>query len=335
MQTKLIFMRNTFRRVSFLISVMIVAWICDNRHRCVVAQDDTHLTQWESQQWSAGEEFGESYLEHEAKTFHDAGVKGGAGGGSRPYRTMRLNPFSIQQGIGDWLFMPHRPANPDSLGFPFSLIPWCWADRFPKPAFFYPDSRHLGRHQGIGMPLIGESWRNRPWHGDFMIGGLFLDDLTADQTRSSDGTLTGARLGWDFDHYWGTEFRFAASEPQLIGRSDQASVRYADVSVAYYPWGDARIRPFTSLGVGVNTVEFLAANGNPVNETLLSVPVSLGSKYYLKKWLSLRAEVTNNMAFGGKQLNSMFSWSVTGGVEMRFGGRQSRYYPYDAGVRIR
>ena len=308
---------------------MLAVWMAVN---CTaVAQDEEIETIDWQRQTSRNEKVGQSYLEYQSEVRLPDDYRHG----SRPYRTMRLNPFSIQQGIGDWLFLPHRPADPDSLGFPLSLVPWCWADRIPKPDFFFPDSRYLGRHQGIGMPLVGESWRNRPWHGDFLLGGLFLDDLTADQTRSSDGTLTGARLGWDFDHYWGTEFRFAASEPQLIGRSDQASVRYADVSVAYYPWGDSRIRPFTSLGVGVNTVEYLAANSNPINETLLSVPISLGTKYYLKKWLTLRGEVTNNMAFGGKQLNSMFSWSVTGGVEMRFGGRQSRYYPYDAGVRIR
>jgi hypothetical protein len=298
---------------------------------CLLGQDEDMFSDWSAQQWHAGESVNESYLQYE--TGHQ--ISSHEQTGSRPYRTWRLNPFAFQQGIGDWLFMGGRPADPDSLGFPFTLFPWCWWDRVPKPDLYYPSSQQLGRHQGVGDPLIGESWRNRPWHGDFLIGGLFPDDLTADSTDSTNGTFTGVRLGWDFDHYWGTEFRFAESQPQLVGRTEQANFQFADVSVAYYPWGDSRIRPYTSLGVGINRIEYPSATGNSINETLLSVPVSIGSKYYLKRWISLRGEVTNNMAFGGTQLDAMFSWSVTGGVEFRFGGNHSRYYPYDSGFRIR
>ena len=79
---------------------------------------------------------------------------------------------------------------------------------FP-PLFQHRSPDHPARHVGFGEPLVGTSWLNRPFHAGWLVGGLFGDDLIAGQVDQDEDIFGGYRLGWDFDHYWGSELRFA------------------------------------------------------------------------------------------------------------------------------
>ena len=65
------------------------------------------------------------------------------------------------------------------------------------------------RHRGIGKPLLRESWRYRPFHAGWFMGPLQGSPLIDDWVGGSNGFLAGYRFGWDYDHYWGCELRFA------------------------------------------------------------------------------------------------------------------------------
>ena len=150
------------------------------------------------------------------------------------------------------------------------------------------------RNVGIGQPLVGTSWRNRPYHVGWLFGGLFGSDLVSDQLHQGKNIFGGYRAGWDFDHYWGTELRFGFAQLGLVDEQAGDLDAYArnhfwDVSLLYYPWGDACWRPFTSAGLGFGSFEFEDANGVLIDDFVLTLPLSAGVKYFYRPWLALRS----------------------------------------------
>jgi hypothetical protein len=192
------------------------------------------------------------------------------------------------------------------------------------------------RHVGIGKPLATTSWRNRPFHVGWLYGGLLGDSLVEGQIEQDDNMFGGYRLGWDFDHYWGTELRFGFAHVSLIDPQATAPLLTArdhfwDLSLLYYPWGDAHWRPFASVGLGVGGFRFQDVNGQLVDDILYSVPLGAGVKYYYRPWLALRTSVVDNWSFGSGSLATMHNVSLTAGVEVHFGGPRVSYYPFHPG----
>lgn len=222
-------------------------------------------------------------------------------------------------------------ARTDSFGqeIPWLHFPWLEPDR---------ESR-VGRHRGLGDPLEGTSWLNRPWHIGWMVGTIFADDLISGQQRQSDELVGGYRLGWDFDHYWGTEARFMFANPGLTDATDDTFVstaqnHYFDASLLYYPWGDSRWRPFASLGVGWASFRYTPADGNRIDKALLELPYGVGVKYYHRNWLALRLSATDQWTIGQGSLNTMHNVAVTADVEVHFGGRRRSYFPYNSSIHL-
>lgn len=194
-----------------------------------------------------------------------------------------------------------------------------------------------GRHIGFGEPLTGTSWCNRPFHAGWLFGGLFGDDLTSGETQQRQDIVGGYRLGWDFDHYWGTEARLAFSNVDLFDASDPTASgnvknQYVDINLLYYPWGDSRWRPFASAGLGWSNFEFTPSNGQTIDKALFTLPLALGAKYFFKNWMALRLTATDNWAFGQGQLNTMHNVMLTADVEVHFGGRRPSYFPYSGSL---
>src|SRR5439155_10987161 len=50
--------------------------------------------------------------------------------------------------------------------------PW-----FDEPWFAHGDPNDPQRHIGLGQPLSGTSWRNRPIFFGMFVGGVMMDDL--------------------------------------------------------------------------------------------------------------------------------------------------------------
>jgi hypothetical protein len=210
-------------------------------------------------------------------------------------------------------------------------------DSLVQPWFTHTDPNDPHRHVGVGRPLIGTSWLNRPWYVGAFLGGMLADDLISGQVETNNSFFLGGRLGWDFDHYWGLEGRYAFSHPMLTDSAgntlpDRAREYFADVSLAYYPWGDSQWRPFFTAGFGFQTFRFRDHAGQRVSQSLLSMPLGVGLKFYHSPSHSLRLEAYDNIAFGDGRLSAMQNFTLAAGVEFRFGGRPTSYFPWHGGT---
>ena len=206
-----------------------------------------------------------------------------------------------------------------------------------QPWFGHMDPNDPDRHRGMGQPLRGTSWLNRPWFAGLFIGGIFNGDLIHNHVRQNGATLLGGRIGWDFDHFWGVEARYGFANPNIsnvAGRPLAHSRNYlVDASLVYYPWGDSRWRPYVSGGLGAATFRFNDDQGRRVDDSLLSVPLGVGLKYFYSPTFTMRIDLTNNIAVGSRSVNGMDNVSIMGGGEFRFGGRRPSYYPWHGDTR--
>jgi len=208
--------------------------------------------------------------------------------------------------------------------------------RLPRH-FPHTDPDDPERHVGLGNPLIGTSWRNRPWHIGWLFGGMFGDNLIRRRLSQDEDIFGGYRFGWDFDHYWGTELRFAFANLDLTdlqtASNDHGTSRdhFWDVHLLYYPWGDASWRPYLTLGFGLASFYFQDDNLQSINKTVLGLPFGVGVKYYWDRWLAVRFDIMNNWSLGAQDLTTMHNVSLAAGVEVRFGGNRKSYYPHHPG----
>ena len=212
---------------------------------------------------------------------------------------------------------PYSPAEPG----------WWLGQRL----FHHRDPDDPMRYVGWGQPLYGTSWRNRPYHVGWDVGILWGEPLIDGRTQQGDRVMGAYCAGWDFDHYWGTELRLAFAYLEVIDAGGSVLGRdsrnlYGDAHLLYYPWGDARWRPYASLGLGLAGFRFQDDLGRDFNEVLLGVPMGLGVKYQARRWLGLRLELTDNLAVSAAGLSTMHNVSLTGGVEVHFGNRPTVYW---------
>ena len=199
--------------------------------------------------------------------------------------------------------------------------------------FGHSDPNDPYRHTGLGEPLIGTSWRNRPVYFGLFVGGIFNDDLVDNEVLQNNAVFLGLRLGWDFDHYWALEGRYAFARAETLTAAgvpiaESARDYYADVSLLYYPWGDSRWRPYFSMGLGLANFRFVDNNGYYINDSAFGLPIGVGLKNYMSNWCTLRLDLVDNIAFGTNQLSSMHNFSLMAGVEFRFGGSSPSYFPW-------
>lgn len=207
--------------------------------------------------------------------------------------------------------------------------------RWRRPWLSHSDPNDPHRHVGVGQPLEGTSWRNRPWFAGAFFGGAFHGDLT-DHVQQNNGSLMGLRLGWDLDHYYGIEGRYAFSNPQLMDAGGSAlgeSHDYIiDVSALHYPFGDARWRPYIGLGIGMATYRFRDHRGERIHDSAATVPISIGVKYFYSPHFTVRLDAVDNITFGSDNLDAMNNFFLLGSVECRFGGRRTSYFPWHGGT---
>lgn len=220
----------------------------------------------------------------------------------------------------------HYPIDEADL---FSGLVPAW---LAEPWFAHSDPNDPHRHIGLGQPLIGTSWRNRPWYVGTFIGGVLLGELQSD-VHQNDTSFLGLRLGIDFDHYWGFEGRWAFARPQLFDGADvpldgPSRDYFTDFSLAWYPLGDARWRPYVVAGVGFQTFRFHNDLDQRISETIFSVPIGFGVKYFYGPWCSLRFDFVDNIAFGNERVSAANNIGLMAGVEYRFGGRRQSYFPW-------
>ncbi len=190
-----------------------------------------------------------------------------------------------------------------------------------------------GRAMGPGRPLRGTSWLNRPYEVTFESGALIMLQRPAANVRKSNDYYAAMQLGWDFDHYWGSQVRLGWSTPELlnttqVAESSSDNLFITDVSFLYYPWGDSRVRPYYRAGLGLTNLEYTNDQTARISETLLTFPLGVGLKYQFRRWAAFRLEIMNNLAIGMNETSSLNNMTVTGGFEWRFGGRPASYWAW-------
>ena len=209
-------------------------------------------------------------------------------------------------------------------------------EEIPDPVT-YLHLRHSsthGRNVGRGWPLVGTSWLNRPYFAGFALGPMWMT-RRPDDTVGRDIDLFGdIFVGWDWDHYWGSELEIAWSTPELINsqnpyvqRSDRMS--FWTFSHLYYPWGDSLVRPYFRAGIGTTEISFPWDNGEVCHEHLLTFPLGIGLKYPLRRWLVARMELADYIALGEHGVAGQANVMLTFGLEWRFGVHPRAYWPWN------
>jgi hypothetical protein len=196
------------------------------------------------------------------------------------------------------------------------------------PRFLHTHPDDPDRHIGKGQPLQGTSWLNRPYHVDWLFGTRLSAGQITSGIQQDDSIYGGYRLGRDFDHYWGQEIQFSFTQSSLSTSDGSVAINRdwgLDASLLYYPWGDARWRPYVRGGMGVERMRFHTATGRGINELLFAMPVGVGVKYYVDRWLALRLDLTDHIAFGKGDIQTAHQMAMTFGVEVHFGGPRKKY----------
>lgn len=206
------------------------------------------------------------------------------------------------------------------------------------PKISLPPKQAGGRHRGIGDPMVGTSWLNRPWHVGWLFGNIQGDALIDGRVDQQTGLIGGYRFGHDFDHFFGTEARFSFSHPSIAytpatTASGKSDILLFDLNLMYYPLGDSRWRPFASAGMGIANYGFTDDQGAGIEQYLFHVPIGVGMKYAHKPWLAWRVDLMDNIAIGSSGIDTMNNLTFTFGVEVHFGGRKKSYYPWNPGIR--
>lgn len=251
---------------------------------------------------------------------------------------LRLSDAEIEYGWKGTQGVPHKhPHGPADSTAGGAFLHW-----IPDPlALRHADPNDPARHVGLGHPLVGTSWRNRPFHVGWLFGGMFGDQLIANRVSQDEDMFGGYRLGWDFDHYWGTELRLGFANLDLTDTVSPNGVgsrtsrnQFWDLNLMYYPWGDARWRPFVSVGFGAGDFYFQDDSRQSIHETVITFPLAAGFKYYQHNWLAWRVSVTDQWSLAAQGLDSMHNIALTAGVEMHFGGTRVGYYPSRSGLHL-
>ncbi len=237
---------------------------------------------------------------------------------------------------GDWIGPnPAQPGVPLTAGeeepqHSHWLISWLGIDYWGAPLEEGP------RFTGPGRPLLRGSWMNRPWSLSWYFGGMFAQGLVPNEVNQGSGGFGGVRLGWDFDYYMGAEMRVGQAKPSIdypvpsVRVRDNSRAVVWDFSFLYYPWGDAKWRPYALFGLGVAQFDYRDQNDRHFNQLLFGLPWGVGMKYRWDDRLALRVELLDNVAFGSSGgLTTMNNVSLTGGAEFRFGGARRSYWPWN------
>ena len=234
-----------------------------------------------------------------------------------------LNPKSAD-------FDPWKPigeGDASAVAEEVELRPFDWMHHWG-----FRHSSSDGRYVDKSIPLEHSSWLNRPFHVDWFLGPLISDSPDEGRVEQTNEIFGGIRAGWDFDYFWGLEWRIGWADPMVLtdSSSDGISGTYtvSDIDLIYYPWGDTKVRPFFQLGLGFTEVGSVREDGTDQEATLLGMPFGLGLQFTQTHWLAWRLEIIDNLAFGSEGIDTMHNVAFTAGMEWRLGARPHSYWPW-------
>jgi len=230
---------------------------------------------------------------------------------------------------------------------------------YPRPGLFRRLLCPCGQGCVGDHRIATESWLQRPLSVTWFMGGVLGSTLVSDWVNEEQGIMGGLAIGWDINHYWGTELRVSfgaggindsqrAIDAQWLadtragyspfdpfrhrfdGRRDANSF-LLDLNVLFYPWGDRPWRPYLMVGVGTSFISFSDRLSQTYNVTQFGMPLGIGLKYRLTDALALRLECTDNVAFANAGVQTLHQVSLMGAAEFRLGGARKGYWPWNPG----
>jgi hypothetical protein len=195
-------------------------------------------------------------------------------------------------------------------------------------------SSTCGRNAGLGIPLVGTSWLNRPYYVGADIGTVWLTRPVNDRMTEDVDMFGDVFGGCDWDYYWGTELAVHRATPELINERARDADRGDRLmewtaSLMYYPWGDSMFRPYWRCGIGATDIDFPTDGGHRRDEELWTIPIGIGLKYPVRHWLAARAEFADQLALGNDGVATQHNVTLTFGLEWRFGARPRSYWPWN------
>jgi hypothetical protein len=117
---------------------------------------------------------------------------------------------------------------------------------------------------------------------------------------------------------------------------DFAQTRYSDrqayeLTFLWYILGGGRWQPFITSGIGITTVQFQDLLGRSYAPSSPSIPIGLGVKYHCTDRLVGRLDLTDDIIFtrGAGMSGTLHDFSLTVGIEFRFGGPRRSYWPWN------
>ncbi|MDR2761241.1 MAG: outer membrane beta-barrel protein [Planctomycetaceae bacterium] len=238
-----------------------------------------------------------------------------------------------------------------------------WSPKPPRPILYpilsklwscvttlSPFNSPTGPDRGVGMPLRNSSWLDRPYYFGGFIGKINGSELVSNMIDQDNGANGGLILGYNMNEYWGLEGRlhfasidiketqngaaqyamwYAANNPGtsvyvpgLTTRSNQLTV--FDVSVHYYPLGNARFRPYFKYGLGFARESFYDTFGKKQTAETLSMPFGFGLRYWWNKQFAIHAEAIDNIIFSHENVKTQGNWSLAIGLTYSFGNNNKR-----------
>jgi hypothetical protein len=188
--------------------------------------------------------------------------------------------------------------------------------------------------------MQGTSWLNRPFYIGAAAGGLFMTNGPNQNIRGDNDLVALINAGWEWDYYWGLEWRVARATPELINDSQPTAVRndrwvLTDLSLIYFPTGDTVVRPYARLGVGWTEIDFPDDSGGRHEASPFTMPFGIGVKWPFRRWLAGRVELTDNLAFADDGSDTLNNLTLTLGLEYRWGVKPKSYWPWYPGRHIK
>lgn len=245
---------------------------------------------------------------------------------------------SPESGVPDSILPLERGPGPEEI--PDGLMAPAGPSPMLQPDDFGPVApRHLfdrlSRFRPAPQPMLRESWLFRPFNFSVFEGALF-STAPIPQFNNGVGFLTGFRVGWDFDAYFGGETRFGFSKIYFVDSTKATSsgyekLFYFDSNLLIYPWGDTRWRPFFSIGGGLADVNIVSTSGIVLHPTAFNLPFGGGLKYRLGSRVAFRADIRDNLTFSGTGgMRTLNNLELLGSIEFHFGGGERRsYWPWN------
>lgn len=214
-----------------------------------------------------------------------------------------------------------------------------------------------GPHRGVGMPLEGRSWLDRPWYFGLSVGTIWGSELVSNMIKQEDGGAVALLLGYNFNEYWGLESRLQYASidiretsngkavfeswyrvlypdtnyvPPLTTRSNELTT--FDFSVHYYPLGNAKFRPYFKYGLGFTRSSFVDTFGQKRREDSVAMPFGVGVRYWWNERIAIQADLIDNVVFSTGIAKTQNNLALSIGFTYSFGHSKARrptaYWPY-------